>query len=33
MKESITMNQNPLVQFLKKLPHEFTKADILKFIE
>ncbi|MDR2971357.1 MAG: glutamine synthetase, partial [Bacteroidales bacterium] len=33
MKEKITMNLNPLVQFLKKLPQEFTKADIIKYIE
>ena len=33
MKESIAMNQNPLVRFLEKMPHEFTKADIMKFIE
>ncbi|MCL2290461.1 MAG: glutamine synthetase family protein [Bacteroidetes bacterium] len=33
MKEQIALNQNPLVQFLKKMPHEFTKADIIKFIE
>jgi glutamine synthetase len=33
MKDQIALNQNPLVQFLKKMPHEFTKADIIKFIE
>jgi len=33
MKEKIAMNLNPLVQFLKKMPKEFTKADIMKFIE
>jgi len=33
MKEKIAMNLNPLVQFLKKMPKEFTKADIVKFIE
>lgn len=33
MKEKIALNQNPLVQFLKKLPHEFTKADIVKYVE
>jgi glutamine synthetase len=33
MKEMIAMNLNPLVTFLKKMPMEFTKADIIKFIE
>ena len=33
MKEKIAMNINPLVQFLKKLPQEFTKTDIIKYIE
>jgi len=33
MKEKIAINLNPLVQFLKKVPREFTKADIIKFIE
>ena len=33
MKELISMNLNPLVTFLKKMPREFTKADIIKFIE
>ena len=33
MKEIISLNLNPLVTFLKKLPREFTKADIIKFIE
>ncbi len=33
MKETIAMNLNPLVAFLKKMPKEFTKADIIKFIE
>lgn len=33
MKEEITMNLNPLVQFLGKMPHEFTKSDIIKYIE
>jgi glutamine synthetase len=33
MKEKIAMNLNPLVQILKKMPKEFTKADIVKFIE
>ncbi|MDD3625988.1 MAG: glutamine synthetase family protein [bacterium] len=29
----ISLNPNKLVQFLQKLPHEFTKADIIRFIE
>jgi glutamine synthetase len=33
MKEKIAMNLNPLVQFLKKMPKEFTKSDIVKYIE
>lgn len=34
MKESeIIMNPNPIVQYLKKSNDEFTKADIIKFIE
>ncbi|MCL2596412.1 MAG: glutamine synthetase family protein [Paludibacter sp.] len=33
MKDNITMNLNPLVQFLQKNPQEFTKADIIKYIE
>lgn len=33
MKEDISMSQNPLVIFLKKSSKEFTKADIIKFIE
>ncbi|MDL2230916.1 lengsin, partial [Bacteroidales bacterium OttesenSCG-928-L19] len=33
MKELISLNLNPLVISLKKLPKEFTKADIIKFIE
>ena len=27
------MNPNPLVQYLQKLPSEFTKADLIKYIE
>jgi glutamine synthetase len=27
------MNVNPLVQYLKKMPRDFTKADIIKYIE
>lgn len=33
MSEFIEMSLNPLVQYLKKSPKEFTKADIIKFIE
>lgn len=29
----ISMNPNPLVQFLDKLPVDFTKADLIKFIQ
>ena len=29
----LEMNPNKLVQHLDKLPEEFTKADIIKFIE
>lgn len=33
MKDNIAMSLNPLVQFLKKEPKEFTKIDIIRFIE
>ncbi|MDR2979176.1 MAG: glutamine synthetase family protein [Bacteroidales bacterium] len=33
MKDIIALNQNPLVTFLKKTPKDFTKMDIIKFIE
>ncbi|MDR1761561.1 MAG: glutamine synthetase family protein [Bacteroidales bacterium] len=33
MNETIEMSLNPLVQFLKKSPKEFTKADIITYIE
>jgi glutamine synthetase len=33
MKDIIAQNLNPLVMFLKKSPKEFTKADIIKYIE
>ncbi len=33
MKDLITLNQNPIVHFLRKLPQEFTKSDLIKFIE
>ncbi|MCF8234489.1 MAG: glutamine synthetase family protein [Bacteroidales bacterium] len=33
MKEYIEMHPNPLVQYLNKLPSDFTKADLIKYIE
>ncbi len=33
MKDVIEMNPNPLVQYLNKLPKDFTKADLIKYIE
>ena len=33
MKEERTMTMNPVVNFLKKSPNEFTKADMIKFVE
>lgn len=33
MKNNIEMNPNPLVQYLNKLPQDFTKADLIKYIE
>ncbi len=33
MSRTIEMNPNPLVQYLNKYPHEFTKADLIKYIE
>ncbi len=33
MKNYIALNPNPLVQFLQKHPREFTKADIMRFVE
>lgn len=33
MKENVTMSLNPLVNYLKKSPKEFTKADMIKFVE
>jgi Glutamine synthetase len=33
MKENIALSQNPLVSFLKKDTSEFTKADIIKYVE
>ena len=31
--ERVRLNANPVVCFLKKMPHEFTKDDIIRFIE
>ncbi len=31
--ERVRLNANPVVCFLKKMPHEFTKEDIIRFIE
>ena len=31
MDYSISMNPNPLVQYLRKLPHEFTREDIVRY--
>ena len=33
MKDKIDLNPNPLVRYLKKPSNEFTKADIMRFIE
>ncbi len=33
MKESTAMSMNPLVNHLKKSPSEFTKSDIIKYVE
>jgi len=33
MREKIILNPNKLVQYLKKRPEDFTKKDIIKFIE
>lgn len=33
MKNNIEMNPNPLVQYLNKLPQDFTKADLIRYIE
>ncbi len=33
MNRSIEMNPNPLVQYLNKPPQEFTKEDLMKYIE
>ncbi len=29
----LTLNPNPIVQYLKKHPSEFTREDIMKYIE
>ncbi len=31
--DQLTMNSNVVVEFLQKLPHEFTKEDIIRFIQ
>ena len=33
MSEHIELNPNPIVQFLQKMPAQFTKADIIRYIE
>jgi glutamine synthetase len=33
MKEKIEMHPNPLVQYLNKMPKDFTKADLIRYIE
>lgn len=33
MKDNLAMSMNPLVNYLKKDSKEFTKADIMKYIE
>lgn len=33
MKEKLSMNANTLVRFLKKQPNDFTKSDLMKFVE
>ncbi|MCF8227909.1 MAG: glutamine synthetase family protein [Bacteroidales bacterium] len=33
MKEDIEMHPNPLVQYLNKMPQDFTKADLMRYIE
>lgn len=33
MKENIALSVNPLVSYLKKSPREFTKADMIKYVE
>ncbi|HPS10261.1 MAG TPA: glutamine synthetase, partial [Paludibacteraceae bacterium] len=33
MIDQLKLNPNPLVSYLEKLPQDFTKADILRYIE
>ena len=33
MNNKIELNANPVVTFLKKVPEEFTKADIISYIK
>jgi len=33
MSDNISMNPNPIVQYLNKHPEELTKADLIKYIE
>ena len=33
MKNKILMNPNPLVEYLSKLPEEFTREDLVLYIE
>ena len=33
MKEDLAMSMNEVVNFLKKSPKEFTKADMIRFVE
>lgn len=33
MKDNITMSLNPLVNYFKKSPKEFTKSDMIKYVE
>lgn len=33
MKETTSLSMNPLVNYLKKSPKEFTKADMIKYVE
>lgn len=33
MKDNLVMNMNPLVNYFKKSPKEFTKADLIKYVE
>ncbi|HNW67422.1 MAG TPA: glutamine synthetase, partial [Bacteroidales bacterium] len=33
MKDDLALNMNEVVNYLKKSPKEFTKADMIKFVE